>query len=530
MKRRLCKILALCLCAAMLLSGCGLINLEELLAPEPVPFSEMEYTRPDLSKVKQAAAGVEEKLDEKAEIEPLMDSVYAFYEEYHKFYTNYSLANIHYFKDMTDLYWDEEYAYCLDVETEASALLDQLLYKLADCPLREELEAEEYFGPGFFDDYEGESLWDAEFTALMDQEAELLEEYYTLSAKSLELPEYTDAWYKTYGDPLAELYAELIILRKQIAAYAGYEDYLSFAYDFYYYRDYTPAQAKSLMEQIRTELVPLYQKTATTDIWYLAMQESSREQTFAYVKDSADAMGGTVKEAFRQLEKNGLYDISYGENKYNASFEVYLSAYYSPYIFVNPTMRVHDKLTFAHEFGHFCNDYASYGTVAGVDVAEVFSQGMEYLSLCYGKDTDKLEILKMADSLSVYVEQALYASFEHQAYEMENPTGKGLYELFAQVGKDFGFSEDVWDGRNFVYVPHFFTNPLYIISYVVSNDAAMQIYQLERQEKGKGLALLEENLTTEEGYFLAFVESAGLQSPFAEGRVASVRKLLEELL
>ena len=530
MKRNILKIIALCLCAALLLGGCGLIDLDALLAPEPIPFSEMEYSRPDVGKVKQAVQGVEEKLDEKAKIEPLMDSIYAFYEEYHNFYTNFSLANIHYFKDMTDLYWDEEYDYCLGVETEVSSLLDQLLYKLADCPLREELEAEEYFGPGFFDDYEGESLWDEVFTALMSQEAKLLEEYYSISAKALEVPAYTDVWYNTYGDPLARLYARLITLRNQIAEYAGYEDYPSFAYEFYYYRDYTPTQAESLMEQIRRELAPLYQKVMTTDIWYLSMQESSEKQTFDYVKNSANAMGGTVKEAFRQLEKNDLYDISYGENKYEASFEVYLTSYYSPYIFVNPTLRVDDKLTFAHEFGHFCNDYASYGTVAGVDVAEVFSQGMEYLSLCYGQDTGKLEIIKLADSLGVYVEQALYASFEHQAYALETPTAEELCGLFAQAGKDFGFSEDVWDGRSFVYVPHFYSNPLYVISYVVSNDAAMQIYEMERQEKGKGLALLEENLATEEGCFLAFVESAGLMSPFAEGRVTDVRKLLEELL
>lgn len=67
-------------------------------------------------------------------------------------------------------------------------------------------------------------------------------------------------------------------------------------------------------------------------------------------------------------------------------------------------------------------------------------------------------------------------------------------------------------------VPHFFTNPLYIVSYVVSNDAAMQIYQAELETSGAGLKLLEDNLATEQAYFLAFVEEAGLKSPFLPGR------------
>ena len=69
---------------------------------------------------------------------------------------------------------------------------------------------------------------------------------------------------------------------------------------------------------------------------------------------------------------------------------------------------------------------------------------------------------------------------------------------------------------------HFYTNPMYIISYVVSNDAAMQLYQLELEEAGAGLTRYEENLDTWEMYFLAFLEEAGLQSPF--DRVAEVRE------
>ena len=79
-------------------------------------------------------------------------------------------------------------------------------------------------------------------------------------------------------------------------------------------------------------------------------------------------------------------------------------------------------------------------------------------------------------------------------------------------------------------LPHIFISPLYIISYIVSNDAALQIYQLEAAETGAGWKLYEQSLVTQQAYFLAFVEEAGLESPFAPGRLEKVRDTFEKAL
>jgi oligoendopeptidase F len=196
---------------------------------------------------------------------------------------------------------------------------------------------------------------------------------------------------------------------------------------------------------------------------------------------------------------------------------------------MNPGMSRYDWLTFAHEFGHFCNDYASYGSYAGTDVLEVFSQGMEYLSLCYGEPTDDLIRMKMADSLSVYVEQSAFAAFEQQMYALPAPelTVEGLYTLYDKIAQEYGFESVGYDPREFVTIPHFYTNPMYVISYVVSNDAAMQLYQLEQENPGAGLERFQENLDTQETYFLAFLDAAGLENPLAPGRMEKVRETFE---
>lgn len=106
----------------------------------------------------------------------------------------------------------------------------------------------------------------------------------------------------------------------------------------------------------------------------------------------------------------------------------------------------------------------------------------------------------MADSLGVYVGQAAYYSFERQAYQLtgDDLTVENLNAIYSQVAQDFGFDSVGWDEAGWTEITHFFTNPFYVISYVVSNDGAMQLYQMEQDEAGAGLELFLELLETEE--------------------------------
>ena len=516
----------------LLLSGCSLElpgYLQMFIASYiPTHFDDMEYARPDVDALLESADAIITGADD-AEFEDLYEDIIDCMMLYHEFVTGYLLAEIYYCKDTTDIYWTDEYNYCMDTESEVSAAIDQMMYALAASPHRETLETDDYFGAGYFDDYEGESLWDDTFTAMMDQEAELEAKYYELSASitDMESPEF----YDEIAPQLCEVYVDLVLLRQEIAAYAGYESYHQFAYDYYYGRDYTPDQEKAYLEAVQQELVPLYRQLDSSVYSNISIYSRTEEETFAYVESMANNMGGLVQEAFNRMDKYGLYDISYSENKFDGSFEAYLTLYSEPYVFVNPMGADYDFLTFAHEFGHFCNDYASYGTVAGVDVAEIFSQGMEYLSLFYAETDNSLELLQMLSSISVYVEQSAYADFEMRAYSMtpEELTVENIFALVEEVAADYGL--DLWgmEGEYLVTVPHFYIAPCYIFSYVVSNDAAIQFYQLELEESGTGLAKLEENLDTLESSLLAFLESADLESPFDEGRLQSVADTFREV-
>ena len=524
MKKRL---LILVLILALLLTGCGSFGWGDAL----VPHGKMEYVRPDpetLMAARDAAICTAES--ESNSVETVMDAILGFYEEYNWFYTCYSLADIRYSCDMTDIYWEKEYNYCAEKAAQVESALGGLMYSLADSPHRQALEKPEYFGEGYFDAYEGETLWDEAFTALLEQEQLLQSRYYELSAQALDHVPGTEEYYDLFADDLAQVLVELIVLRQQIAEYWGYTDYVAFAGDLEYFRDYTPEEMEKYLGEIRTELVPLYRELDPA-VWDASSEYSDEADTLNFLREAVKNMGGTYEEAFSQMEKAGVYDISYGANKYNASFEIYLNSYYTPFIFMNPSLSRYDWLSFAHEFGHFCNDYACYGTYSGLEVTEVFSQAMEYLALCYGEDSEDLLRMKLADGLAVYVEQAACASFEQQIYGLrgEELTVQALYDLFGRVAEEYGMDYPGFDPRELVTVNHYYTNPLYIISYVVSNAAALQIYQRELEEAGAGLMLLEESLYTQQYYFQDFLTEAGLESPFAPGRIGKVKETFESL-
>ncbi len=537
MKMQKCRILALILVLVMLFSGCEpflpqYANVDPIMGHEIIPYESMEYTRPDIEAI--------QKVFERAMESTLREDAFGAVEQaiiecinvYNSFYTQYNLSYIKYCGDVTDTYWQEEYNFCVSQAVAVDQFLNELYCALADSDYRAQLETEEYFGEGFFTFYEDDTFIDDEYVALMEREAELLERYYALVEESSASTYYEDAYYDAYANRYMELYIDIIKLRQEIAAYVGYDSYLEYSYVNEYYRDYSPKDVEKYLEEIGTTFKDDYAALCNMNIWKLVSNYCSEAATLEYLKQSTDAMGELYQYGYNALAEGKLYDITYNQNKYDISYEVYLPDYAQPFIFMCPYSYQGDKLTFAHEFGHFMNDYVCGGSGAGIDVAEIHSQAFEYLSLCYVEDVDNLVKYKMANSLCTYVETGVYALFEHKAYQLseEELTVDNLFALYEEIATEFGFDARAWDKREIINVPHIFIYPLYMISYVVSNDLAMQFYQLELEEEGKGLALYEECLYSQDTFIIEFAENYGLESPFKEGRLEKVKETFEEVL
>ena len=540
------------------------VPLEAIARDAEIPtFRQMSYERPSLDELDALIAAAEEAMDSGADyaaVEPLLDDCFDY--SYH-FDTMYTLADIRSCLDLTDEYYAEEYLWCAENYTLVQQAIDGLYYACAASPLAEELE-KEYFWEGFIEQYsdESESIYNDTTVALMQEESNLIAEYRALSAEPVvefrgkEEPldellarlrgsaynEAVTAYYTQVNERYADIFIRLVAVREKLAAELGYNSYEEMQYLYGYERDYTPEQAEAYLQDIKTYMVPLYRRLADSAIPYQVWYSSVDEETLVDILHDAVAdFGGDVSEAFSFMLRYELCDLKHDSRKADMSFETYLSDYEAPFVFLNASESNEDILTFAHEFGHFSDAYVNLNAYETVDLAEVYSQAMEYLVLSrLGEQIEEDEVenlarIKMIDTVEMYIQQASFAEFEHRVYALgaDNLSAEVLNETARQVAKDYGYYNSNYDAfyaLSWVDIPHYYEQAFYIVSYPVSNDLAMQIYELEREEAGAGLQRYLDNLERDFSGLMGLVDASGLESPFDPGRVEKIAATAREVL
>ena len=141
----------------------------------------------------------------------------------------------------------------------------------------------------------------------------------------------------------------------------------------------------------------------------------------------------------------------------------------------------------------------------------------------------------MLDILEMYVGQGVYAEFEHLLYaaEPEQLTVDYVNQLFLRLSQDYGASIpglEALYGMMWIDITHFFEQPFYVITYPVSHDIAMQLFQLERESDGAGFEKYMDMLFRDYSDMLDTALNAGLESPFDPGRLEKVAETMREIL
>lgn len=522
-------------------------------------FDEIEYVRPDLTALQADVEAVRQALARGDSLRKLSDCIDRCYEDYYSFYTMYNLANIRSCQNMRDEYYAEEYSWCSDNSSAVQKEMEDMLYACGTSDMAQLLE-EQCFWPGFVQEYSDtdEYIYDDEVLELMRQESALISEYRALVAaptiqgdgvevdyysyiSDLYDEEYSEAmlqYYRKYNEELSRIYIDLVKVRHALAEELGFDSYEQMQYVYYFERDYSPEQAAEYIADIKEYMVPFYESVMASDPYSgIEYDYLSDTELHAILGSAAARMGGQVEEAFSFMSDYELYDIRLSSDKAAMSFETYLADYEAPFLFLDPYGDTEDILSFAHEFGHYLDAYANYDSYETIDVSESFSQSMEYLALSYlddslsSRELDNLYRMKMMDTLELYVQQASFVEFENIVYstDPELLSAEMLNELSLELAREYGY----YDGESEEYyamswtdIVHFYEMPFYIISYPVSNDVAMQIYELEQRQEGMGLEKYLEILPRDYEGFIDTVEAGGLQSPFTPGRI---RQVVEDL-
>ncbi len=525
---------------------------------EPVAFEDMEYTRPDAAALCKALGELEKLVKNGGSFDEVGAAFEAAYSDYSLFNTMDSLSYIRHTIDLNDEYYETENNWC----EEQSPLIEQALEKcyiaMGQSDLRDRLE-EEYFTEDFFDFYDENQIYSNDrVVKLMQKDNDLQAQYMALQSdqtiewngeevlyediigdESLDYDSYLTAYqlyYNKYNPQVCEIFAEMIRTRNEIARELGYDTFADFAYSYYYDRDYTPEEAEDYLSDIAAELAPMYFYAV-----YGAQNTTpcSTDEVLDLFEKTVYRFGGEFATSYEFMQAYDLMDITDSSSKMPGSYVTYLSSYQMPFLYVSPTGKLDDLLTCCHEFGHFVDGFVNCNGTSSIDCNEIFSQGLEFLSLSRAElDDDEREALtisKVADSLMTFVSQAAYAEFELRAYALPDDqlNTEGLNALFLECMEEFGQSytgmEDII-APGWIDIQHFLIAPYYVISYCVSNDAALQIFQLE-EENGTGLETYRALMSTSSGNtILALLEENGMESPFEPGRVEELADFFEDYL
>lgn len=523
---------------------------------EPTTFDSIPYERPDTEALCDGFAAVQSAVEQGKTADEVLELYEDVYADYVVFNTMGSLAYIRYCLDLNDSFYDTEYNWCEAQSPLVEQAAEKCYIAMAKSPLRDELEAA-YFEEGFFEYYDENEIYSNDrVVELMQQESELQTQYMALQneqtiswqgeevyvSELLDDPDLDYAaylqvlelYYQKYNTAAAELFIQLIGVRQEIARELDYDSYADFAYAYYYDRDYTPEQTEAYLSDIARYLAPLSDLTYGT---YSA--EMDTQEVMQRLDTVTKNLGGELRLAYEHMLQYELYDIRASESKMSGSFTTYLDAYELPYVYISPTGTSDDMLTACHEFGHYADAYVNCGQTSSIDCAEIFSQALEFLAL----DNADLDFLqrygmtrgKLADALSVFLSQACYADFECRVYAMppEELTVETLNALFLESCRRFEYVTEgleAYIAPSWTDVQHFFIAPYYVISYCVSNDAALQVYQRELSDGG-GLELYQTLLHhAADNTILALLDEAGMKSPFADGRVRELAVFFEEEL
>lgn len=571
MKKKTLSLLSLLLCVC-LLCGCSGVSgsLTGLLSQEREDyavrtlcrFADMPYERPDLDAMRTKAAEIEEALEKSArfrKVTGLLDELFALY---YTADTMAAIADIRNCQDLTDEYYAEEYAWNAAAQAEISQIMEQAYLACGSSRYAERLE-KDYFWEGFLEEYgpESESLLTDEYVALSARESELIAQYRGLTNNPVieidgeewflgdwtynaetdeEIARGYDAFYEKYNPILGELYIQLVQLRKEEAKCLGFDSYADMQFELGYGRDFTVEESDRFVDCVRETLVPLYERIEEqgmwNDVWYSLVEEQDLEDVLEAV---AAAVGDEAAEAYAFMKKYELYDLRISADKPDMSFQTYLSDYEAPYLFISPSGNSQDILTVTHEFGHYVESFISFNADRTMDLAECFSQAMQYLALepmrelYLDEEVDNLLQINLLDSLETYVQQASFAAFERAAFETEDLSVEKLNALSLQLAKDYGYydgvSEDYY-AKSWIDIPHFFEQPFYVVSYPASAGVALEIFELEQAKPGAGFEKFLELSEAEDPGLIAAAESAGLHDPLSPERVREIAAFLEREL
>jgi len=445
-------------------------------------------------------------------------------DQYDYLESQYCIAMVLYYCDLTDTAASDLYLKATDIATDANDAYIQAARRLylSDCAHKEVL----------FDDWTEQELemlvkYTDEIPALEKRNAEIEVAYQDMQ----ESP--------TMYDDMVPLYIEMVQNKNRIAQIYGYDNYYTYAYEVSYERDYGKEEIALMRTHARS-----YLPTALAG----AMEHFIDGMETLGFADQATLSGiftgdyGSYEDLLTDYlatlpenSRNEMLSMFDGNILLKRNTDGAMEGAFTTNItdersvcFFGPGYS--NIMTVLHEVGHYYGSKHNVLDDIPLDLAETQSQGNEWLFIAWLLEQERSELNQLIRDYKLYNDLAtilicvIVDEFEQQVYAHPNVaslTGEQLDAIMASVCDNYGgleFLSSVATDPQTYWRMVVVEQPVYYISYAVSAISAMSIFTQAQDGYESGVQAyvdVIEDVDTEAG-FLANITEIGLDGPFDE--------------
>ncbi|MDR3602948.1 MAG: M3 family oligoendopeptidase [Desulfosporosinus sp.] len=554
-------------------------------------FREFTYRRPDLPELETKFSELLVKFDQAEDFEQQDALMVAINDLRNEFETMEQLVVIRHTIDMNDSFYEEEQTYFDEITPIYQGLTSRYYQSLVNSKFRQALEEKwgkqlftkaeltlKTFAPEIIQDLQQENKLSSDYTKLIASAKISFEgEERNLSGlvpfqlstdrdmrKRANQAKYT--FFTAHEVALDEIYDGLVKIRARIAEKLGYANFIELGYDRMLRSDYTPAMVANFRQQVLEYIVPLASKLRERQRRRLGLAVLPYyDETFDFQTGNAlpkgdpewivtngqrmyNELSAETGEFFKSMVDNELMDLVTKKGKAGGGYCTYLSSYQVPFIFSNFNGTSGDIDVLTHEAGHAFQVYCSKDYQIPeyhwptYEACEIHSMSMEFftwpwMELFFKADTAKYRFTHLSEALLFIPYGVTVDEFQHFVYAHPEVSPQDRKTAWREIEKKYLPHRDYEDndylerGGYWHQQGHIFGDPFYYIDYTLAQICAFQFWRKSHLNRETAWAdYLKLCQAGGSKSFLELVRLANLMSPFQEGCLASVVKVIEEWL
>ncbi|MDO0823432.1 M3 family oligoendopeptidase [Desulfosporosinus nitroreducens] len=554
-------------------------------------FKEFAYIRPDLREVETKFSDLLIKFDQAEDFQQQDVVMVALNKLRSEFESMEQLVHIRHTIDTTDPFYEEEQAFFDEGTPIYQGLISRYYRSLVKSKFRQALEEKwgkqlfvkadltiKTFEPEIIEDLQQENKLSSEYTKLIASAKIMFEgeernlpglvpfQLSTDRATRKRANEAKYAFFKANEVKLDEIYDGLVKIRTRMAQKLGFANYIELGYARMLRSDYTPEMVADFRKQVKESIVPVGSKLRERQRKRLGLDTLPYyDEKFSFQTGNATPQGDSewivsngrrmynelskeTSEFFEFMVENELMDLVSKRGKAGGGYCTYISQYQVPFIFSNFNGTSGDIDVLTHEAGHAFQVYCSRNFQIPeyhwptYEACEIHSMSMEFftwpwMELFFKGDTDKYKFSHLSDALLFIPYGVSVDEFQHFVYDHPEASPQDRKAAWREIERKYLPHREYEDndylekGSYWHQQGHIFGDPFYYIDYTLAQICAFQFWIRSRENRESAWAdYLRLCQAGGSQSFIDLTKSANLVSPFQDGCIASVVKVIEDWL